>query len=134
REQAEAGLKQVVELRQGYRFRHADAMLTQVRGWVRQAADSELLQRLEQAEGDLKLARDLDRVRQEAATLVEGKWDPGRMRTEFPKVLALHRLYMLEGDLDELAQKIMASAVREDIVAALDGWAVEETDRQSRLR
>jgi tetratricopeptide (TPR) repeat protein len=45
-------------------------------------------------------------------------------------VLARHGLNVLEGELDELAQTIQASAVRDDIVAALDDWARAETDRQ----
>jgi serine/threonine-protein kinase len=129
REQAETGLIRATELRQGYRFSDAEAMLEQVRGWVKQAADRDLDTRLAHAIADLALARDLDRVRQEAATLVEGKWDPHRVRPLYPAVLARHGLDVLEGDLDELAQKIRASAVRESIVAALDDWAHMEADR-----
>jgi serine/threonine-protein kinase len=43
--QAEAGLAQAAQLRQGYRFADAEAMLEQVRGWARQAADARLQQR-----------------------------------------------------------------------------------------
>src|SRR5262249_53006159 len=60
REQAEAGLVQAVELRRGYRFKDAQAMLDQVRGWAGQAVDGELQGRLAEAEADLKLARALD--------------------------------------------------------------------------
>jgi serine/threonine-protein kinase len=133
-EQAEAGLAQAAELRRDYRFKDAEAMLKQASGWVRQAADRQLQQRVVQAEGDLALARDLDAVRQQAATLVEGKFGNKQMRSEYPRVLAEHGLDVLEGDLDELAQTIQASAVREDIIAALDGWARAETNRASRQR
>jgi tetratricopeptide (TPR) repeat protein len=126
REQAEAGLVQAAQLREGYRYADAEKMLEQVRGWARQAVDSELHRRLTAAEDDLALARDLDRVRQQAVTLVEGQWDPGRVRVQYPKVLAGHGLDALEGDLDRLAQTIRASAVREDIIAALDDWARAE--------
>jgi tetratricopeptide (TPR) repeat protein/tRNA A-37 threonylcarbamoyl transferase component Bud32 len=134
REQAEAGLAQAAQLRQDYRFADAEAMLEQVRGWIDQVADSELQQRVARAEADLQLARDLDRVRQEAATLVEGKWDAGRVRVQYPEVLSKHELDVLGGDLDELADAIRASAVREDIIAALDDWAKAETDPQKKQR
>jgi serine/threonine-protein kinase len=135
RAQAEAGLAQAVELRRGYRFADAQAMLKQVHGWANQAEDSQLEQRLAQAEIDLALARELDGVRQQAATQVEGKWDPdGRMREKYPQVLSRHGLDVLEGDLDELAQTIKASAVRDDLVAALDDWARAETDPQKKQR
>jgi serine/threonine-protein kinase len=134
RAQAEVGLTHAVELRQNYRFADADEMLKQVRGWARQAADRELDEKLDRAEADLKMARDLDRVRLEAAALVEGKWDPRRVRAQYPDVLARHGLDVLEGDLDHLAQTIRASAVRESIVAALDDWARAETDRPRKRR
>jgi tetratricopeptide (TPR) repeat protein len=129
--QAQAGLAQAVELRQNYRFADAQAMLKQVRGWGRHAADRGLQQRLEQAEADLALAHDLDRVRQEAATFVDGKWNPGRAREQYPEVLARHGLDVLEGDVEEVAQRIRVSAVREDLVAALDDWARHETAPQN---
>jgi serine/threonine-protein kinase len=134
RAQAEVGLTHVVELRQNYRFADADEMLKQVRGWARQAADGDLDGKLDRAEADLKLARDLDRVRLEAATLVDGKWDPRRVRAQYPKVLTRHGLDVREGDLDHLAQTIRVSAVRESIVAALDDWARAETDRPRKQR
>jgi serine/threonine-protein kinase len=134
REQAQAGLEQAAELRQGYRFADAEAMLEQVRGWAGQAADKELNTRLDRAQAELELARDLDRVRQEAATLVEGKWDPSRRRALYPEILARHRLDVLGGDLDELAEAIRGSTVRESIVAALDDWAQAETDRPRKQR
>jgi tetratricopeptide (TPR) repeat protein len=135
REQAEAGLAQATELRRDYRFKDAEAMLKQASGWARQAADRQLQQRVAQVEADLALARELDWVRQEAAALVEGKWDPGRVRRLYPEVLAGHGLDVLEGDLDELAQTIRASTVRQSIVAALDDWAAHETnpERWQRL-
>jgi tetratricopeptide (TPR) repeat protein len=106
--------------------------LEQVRGWVRQAADRELDARLDQAAADLALARDLDRMRQEAATPVEGRWNPGRVREQYPEVLARHGLDVLEGDLNELVRTIRDSAVRKDIVAALDDWARVEINHPRR--
>jgi tetratricopeptide (TPR) repeat protein/tRNA A-37 threonylcarbamoyl transferase component Bud32 len=132
RQQAELGLTQAVVLRQGYRFKDATAMLEQVRGWTAQAADTELDARLVQAAAELALAEDLDRVRQKAATLVEGKWVAYLGSKEYPKVLARHGLDVLESDRDELVERIQASAVRESIVAALDDWALWETDQPRR--
>src|SRR5262249_26050063 len=96
--------------------------------------DRELQHSLEQAKADLELAWDLDRVRQKALTLVEGKRDPGRVRARYPELLAEHRLNVLEGDLDELAEVIRASAGRENLVAALDDWAARESNPPGRQR
>jgi hypothetical protein len=116
REQAEAALAQAVELRRDYRWADAEVMLKQADGWVEQVADSELRRRAAQAKADLELARELDRVRQEEATLVEGKWEPDRVRGKYPAVLLEHGLDVWEGDEEELTRTIQASAVRQDIV------------------
>jgi tetratricopeptide (TPR) repeat protein/tRNA A-37 threonylcarbamoyl transferase component Bud32 len=135
RQQAEAGLEQAAKLRDDYRFADAEAMLVQVGGWTSQAADGPLRQRLAGAKADLELARDLDAVRQKAATLVEGKWAPFRVLVEeYHKVLAAHGLDVLEADLDGLAQRIRASEVRDSIVAALDDWARAESNRPRMQR
>jgi tetratricopeptide (TPR) repeat protein/tRNA A-37 threonylcarbamoyl transferase component Bud32 len=128
REQARSGLAQVARLREAYRYTDALAMLEQVRGWAGQAEDGALDTALDQALAELTLARDLDRVRQEAAMLVEGKWDPGRVRTEYPRVLARHGLHLLDDDLETLTESIRGLAVRHDVVAALDDWARVEID------
>ncbi len=135
REQAEAGLAQAAKLRDEYHFKAAEKLLKeQVGASVAQAADSTLQDKLAQAERDLKLARDLDEVRQKAATQGQGKWDPNRVAWEYPQVLATHGLDVLKGNLDELVQTIKASAVRANIVAALDDWTSEEGDTQLRGR
>src|SRR5262249_22242158 len=104
-------------------------------GWANQAADRQLHTRLEQAEGDLALARDLDRVRQQATALAAGRWDPDRVRAEDPGGLAPHGLDVLAGDIDRAGPAVHSSPVREDIVAALDDWAVrEETNPRRRQR
>jgi tetratricopeptide (TPR) repeat protein len=133
-ERAETGLAQAAQMQKDYRFAEAFAMLDQVDGWVQQAADGELRQRLARAVADLELVRDLDEIRQKAATLAEDRWDRGHVRAEYPEVLARHELNVLEGDIDELAQRIRASAVRDSIVGALDDWASSENNRQSKQR
>jgi serine/threonine-protein kinase len=135
RERAEEGLTQVAKLRDDYRYKDARDLLEHVRGWARQAADGELDAILQRAESELALASDLDDVRQKAATQVDGKWNPRRAVAEYPAVFAHHGLDVLEGDLDELADTVRASIVRESIVTALDNWAAWEIDphRQKRL-
>src|SRR5262249_50419906 len=99
-----------------------------------QAADKELKARLVRAKADLALARDLDQVRQEAGMVVEGGWDPGRVVRKYPEVLSRHGLDVLGGDRDDRVRAIRASAVRQDIVAALDDWASWERDRGRQVR
>jgi serine/threonine protein kinase/Flp pilus assembly protein TadD len=134
RVQAKAGLTQVQELRQQYRFAAAATVLTQVRGWAEQAADDDLDAGVARVQADLELARDLDDARQKAALLVDGKWDPGRGRSLYPPVLARHGLDVLESDMDGVVKRIRESVLRHTIVAALDDWARAESNPQMKQR
>src|SRR5262249_55335762 len=119
-EQAEAALEQAGEQRRQFRWAEAGGLLDQAGHWAEEAQDDDLGARLEQAAADLALARELDRVRQEAGTLVEGRWEPERAARKYPVVLSGHGLNVLGADRDKLVRAIRASAVRQDIVAALD--------------
>jgi tetratricopeptide (TPR) repeat protein/tRNA A-37 threonylcarbamoyl transferase component Bud32 len=132
--QAKAGLKQVEELRQQYRFAAAATVLAQVRVWAEQAADGELDAAVEQAQGDLDLARELDDVRQKAVLPVEGKWNTRWLRAEYARVLLKHGLDVLAGDSGAGVERIQSSAVRESIVAALEDWAWAESDARKKQR
>src|SRR5262249_2190221 len=121
--QAEAALEQGAQQRRQFRWAEAGALLAQARRWAEEARDDDLDARLEQARADLELAEELDQVRQEAGLVVEGRWDPRRAVGKYPEVLSRHGLDVLAGDSDKLARAIRASAVRADIVAALDDWA-----------
>jgi tetratricopeptide (TPR) repeat protein/tRNA A-37 threonylcarbamoyl transferase component Bud32 len=132
RNQAGLALDRAVELRQRYRFTDARAMLEQAREWASRAHDSDLQARLAQTEREVALAHDLDDVRQKAAIGIESKWGNERKREEYPQVLDGHGFDVLGSDQEELARAICASAVRDDIVAALDEWAAVVGDRQKR--
>src|SRR5262249_9042087 len=79
RARAAAGLAQVVGLRRAYQFGDARRVLDeQVGPSAAQSADEALQARAVQAKVDLDLAEELDKVRQEAGLVVEGRWAPNR--------------------------------------------------------
>src|SRR5262249_57948668 len=61
-----------------------------------------------------------------------GKWRP--MRERYPEVFRRHGLDVLGEEPDAVAGRIRASAVRADILAALDGWTVAELGRTRERR
>src|SRR5262249_37196505 len=106
----------------------AENLLEHAHGWADQAGDQELKQQLVQAGADLELARDLDRLRQGAATRVGGKRSPHLWDRQYPEGAGRHRVDAVGRGLDGLAEIIRTSAVRVNIVAALDDWALAESD------
>src|SRR5262249_17414020 len=127
-------LRQAAQQRRQFRWAEAGALLGQASEWAEEAHDEDLDARLEQAEGDLALAEELDGGRQEAGMVVEGRWDPGRVVRKDPELLCGSGRDVVGAERGELVGAIRSSAVRQDIVAALDDWAYREQDRGRRLR
>jgi serine/threonine-protein kinase len=100
-----------------------------------QARLKELGALVEQAEADYQIARQLDRIRLEAATIVDGKYDDGRAGPAYEKVFReqLH-LDLRNGPLPQLAEQTRSSPLRYVLAAALDHWADVPTDDTLRLR
>jgi tetratricopeptide (TPR) repeat protein/tRNA A-37 threonylcarbamoyl transferase component Bud32 len=126
-------LKEAVPLRKQMRWKQAKVLLDRARGAIAESSDPGLAQDLRQAEADLKLAWDLDRVREEADAQVDGLWNPGRVKERYPQVFTKNGLNILEGSVEPLAQRIGASAVRDEVLAALDHWA-QYADRETQRR
>jgi serine/threonine-protein kinase len=141
RQAIEAALGQVPGLRQQGRWPEALAVLTQARSRlddVDSAGDKSsglLRQRLEQAEEDVKLARALEQIRLTPAT-GEGRFDYRGMAESYARVLKQAGLDVL-GEEESVAARIRDSAIRPQLVMALDHWAfVADSigDRRSRTR
>jgi tetratricopeptide (TPR) repeat protein len=125
--QAIAGaLQQAPGLLERARWKETQALLEQARAQLAEADDPELAPRLERLEQELALARELDRIRQDKATLVEGKYDPRRAAPAYRQAFARHGLDVLAGEPAAVASAIGALGVCQQAVAALDDWAFEE--------
>jgi serine/threonine-protein kinase len=117
-------LAQAVGLRQGFHFREGRELLLRVGQRLGPAGPDDLRRGLDQARADLNLAERLDAARLLAATYVEGKFNSAGAERLYAAAFAEAGLGQ-EGDPAEaVAARVRASAVREALVAALDGWAV----------
>jgi serine/threonine protein kinase/tetratricopeptide (TPR) repeat protein len=133
-ERTEAIWKDVVRLRRQLRFTAARTLLEQARRSALESGDEELQQRHQQAEAELNLAEELHQVREQAAELVKGRWNPRQGVTKYPEVLSRHGLDVLGGG-DEVVERIRALSVRDEVLACLDDWMSSEPvpARRSRL-
>jgi tetratricopeptide (TPR) repeat protein/tRNA A-37 threonylcarbamoyl transferase component Bud32 len=121
-EQAEAFLREA-------RWADAEAALGQAAGRLANGGADDLKQRLRQAQDTLRLVKRLDEIRLEAATLVDGKWNPRKAGPAYAAAFKEHGLDVLAGEEAELGRRLAASPVKEQLVAALEDWVGRADDR-----
>jgi serine/threonine-protein kinase len=117
-------LAQAVNFRQGYHFREGRDVLHQASQRVEAAGPDDLRRQVNQAQADLDLAERLDAARLQAATNVDGKFDFAGADQQYAAAFAEAGLGHEGDDVETVAARVKASAVREALVAALDDWAV----------
>jgi tetratricopeptide (TPR) repeat protein len=131
-----AALDKVKDLRQRARWGEARAVLEQVRQRLGPSGADDLRDRVEQAEADLVLVDRLDAARLKASVWVDGHFDYASAVREYE---AAFREAGLIGEQTEAAEvvatRIRESAVREQVVAAVDAWAftVDKPERRAWL-
>ena len=125
---------QAVSLRQGFHFHEARQLLEQVRQRVERAGPDDLRRQVDQARADVNLAQRLDDARTQAATLVntDGIFDPAAAEPLYLSAFADAGLGRDGDDSEAVAAAVRASAVRAEIVAALDDWASMTPDLRRR--
>ncbi len=125
---------QAVSLRQGFHFHEARQLLEQVRQRVERAGPDDLRRQVDQARADVILAQRLDDARTQAAKLVDtdGIFDPAAAEPLYMSAFADAGLGRDGDDSEAVAAAVRASAVRAEIVAALDDWASLTPDLRRR--
>src|SRR5262249_53473153 len=78
---------------------------------------------LEQQNADWRLARRLEQGREDSAAWIDGHLDYGRAVREYPKAFEQAGLNVLSGQDDAVVADVRRSAIKEQLLAALDGWA-----------
>jgi tetratricopeptide (TPR) repeat protein len=114
---------QAASLRRGFHFREARKLLAQARQRLEPAGPDDLRRRVDQGRADLDLVERLDTVRIMAATYDGGK--PGWEVAEPLYASAFAAAgFGREGDeVNAVAARVRDSALRVDLIAALDDWA-----------
>jgi tetratricopeptide (TPR) repeat protein/serine/threonine protein kinase len=132
RKEVRAALAQAVGFRKGYHFHQARELLDQARERLEPAGPDELRRQVEQARADLDLVEHLDAARLHAATIVEGRVAFAGAEPLYAAAFAKAGLGRKGDNSKAVAARVRDSAVRPEIVAALDDWASLTRDRARR--
>jgi serine/threonine protein kinase/Tfp pilus assembly protein PilF len=125
-------LVQASTLRQAGLWAEAKAALDQAGRRLEDIRDRDLDDVLRQARSELALAERLELSRMERAARDWARADYGRAAREYAAAFAATRL--TPSDDPALADRIRRSAIREQVLAALDDWALVADDERLRAR
>jgi serine/threonine-protein kinase len=127
----QTGLDKAAVLRDAVRWAEARAVLDQVADRLRAGGPIDLEQRLDLARADLELVTRLEGVRMKKARWTVHRYDFASADREYAQEFA--SLGVVEGqDPAEVAALLGASAVKPQLVAALDDWALSTPDDSRR--
>ncbi len=132
-----ANLRLAADLRGQYKFAAAAAALAQAAELA--AGAPELVPVVEQARRDLALVVELDDIRFRKWTWIaergwKGRYDTASAPGKYRRALAGAGLDLMALEPADAAQRITGSAVRADLIAAVDDWALYEPNPQVRER
>ncbi|HVS33978.1 MAG TPA: tetratricopeptide repeat protein [Gemmataceae bacterium] len=131
RQSAEMALDKAQELEKQDRWPEARAVLEPMRGQLNGAGLEDVRRRVEQAAADAALVERLEGIRLKRSSIVEGQFDDRGADEAY--AAAFHDVGLVqEGDDSAAAAWIRASAVGEQLTAALDDWAATTRDPARR--
>jgi serine/threonine protein kinase/Flp pilus assembly protein TadD len=132
REAVTAALDKVAELRQRARWGEAQAVLEQVRHRLGSSGTKDLRRKLEQAEADLALVDRLEAARLKASALVHNHFDTASAVRDYAAAFREAGIGEETEAPRTVADRIRSRAVREQLVAAVDVWAVQVREEPAR--
>src|SRR5258706_10137379 len=123
RREVGTAVTKAVSLRKGFHFHEARELLEQARQRLVTGGPAELRRLADQAWADLDLVEKLDTARQRTATPVDGKFKLAGAEPLYEQAFERSGLGKPGDDGELVAARVRASAVRAEIIAALDDWA-----------
>jgi Flp pilus assembly protein TadD len=124
RQGTEAALDKLPDLMRQWRWKEADTVLGEADRRLGEAGPADLRARAAQARSDLNLAVRLDAIRLRRATIVEGAFDNKTADRDYAAEFQASGLGQEGDDVDAVVAGIERSAIKNQLVAALDDWAV----------
>jgi tetratricopeptide (TPR) repeat protein len=118
-----AALQQIEEFQDKAEWDKAKVVLVQALSRLPEEGADELRQRLEQARINLGLVRRIERVHLQSSAWVDGKFDSTGAAKGYAAVFRMLGLNVA-GDPGVVARQVAASPIRNQLVAALDRWAL----------
>ena len=130
-----SSIEQAARLRERWLYAPAEKVLDEAATLLATDGPDGLRDQLAQARRDVRFAQRLDELRQERLVLYDGgDFNKQRSREQYQQEFRDRGFDILNGDMDDLLQRIRASDVREAIAATLDDWLFLEFDRPAWKR
>ena len=124
REAVTGAMDKVTDLRQRARWNEARVVLEQVRQRLGSSGPKALRRQVEQAEADLALVDRLDAARLKASALAGGHFDSDSAARDYAAAFREAGIGAETEPAEVVADRIQSRAVREQLVAAVDDWAM----------
>jgi eukaryotic-like serine/threonine-protein kinase len=129
----DGALDQAAALRRQGRWPEAEAVIVQAESRLDESGLDDLWPRLKQARVELALVARLENIRLKRLPRWEGESDDRSASGQYAKEFSEAGL-TVEGDEAAVAMRIQESAIRMELVAALDDWAMVARDSTLALR
>jgi serine/threonine protein kinase/tetratricopeptide (TPR) repeat protein len=133
REAVTGALEKVTDLRQRARWGEAQAVLEQVRQRLGPSGAEDLRRQVKQAEADLALVDRLEAAQLNTSALAGSHFDHASAVREYATAFREAGIGEETEAAEVVADRIRSSAVREQLVAAVDLWAVQ-VDKEEPAR
>jgi serine/threonine-protein kinase len=129
-ERTRRGVKGALEhagtMRRQARWPEAKETLEQAALLLGDDGPEDLVQHLEQARRDLRMAETLDGIAQAKATIIDGQFANSHASIAYAQAFHDHGLALHENSVAELAQRIGGSEIKRELVDALHDWIFAE--------
>jgi tetratricopeptide (TPR) repeat protein len=119
----EAALERADELREQERWQEAASVLAVAQGQLEGRRLGALRQRVELLQRDLKMAATLESIRLQQAEVRDGRYDEESAAPAYAAAFDDYNLPVLELEPEEAAPRLAASAIGEQLLAALVEWS-----------
>jgi len=129
---ANRDLDEVTEFLQTWQLAAAEAAQQRAEGRVANGGPAELSLRVRQMRDALTRVDRLDQIHVSTAAAAGKTFDYASADRDYARVFQEHGLEVEGKGADEAAGRIRGSVIREQLVAALDDWAVATEDRKRR--
>jgi serine/threonine-protein kinase len=123
-----ATMTQAANLRKGFHFREAQGLLDQAQQRLEPSGPAELRAQVQHAMDDVHLVERLEKARLHAASVMRGTYDFSGSERLFTAAFTESGLLHEGEDPTVVAERIRKSELREDLIGALDDWAVDIND------
>ncbi len=123
RQAVAAALDELGRLQGQSRWAEARAVLGQAQDRLGEGGPGDLQERLERARRDLGLVTQVDAIRLQRASWVEGRFDTGGADRDYAAAFARGGLGRVGDAPEAVAQRVVDTGVKEALITALDDWA-----------